>query len=451
MAWIQGCAIGFTLVAATCTSVCRAETVVLRESAKVGDTAHVVIELKANGLYRPNSAPGAPEAKALQLKVETRFDFFERVLAVGDRGEAARVVRRVNQAASAINGEIRGSASSIRPEVAILAATNRETGCFSFSPGGPLTGSELELVQAPGDPLSLPGLLPEKAVGIGDTWSIPSNTVRALSDYDALASSTLRAKVESVDDATVRVRIGGEIRGAARGGEGTMTCDGTFTFNRKTGRIDRLNLNRAEVRKAGPVEAGLDLKGTLTVERDPAETPAELSDTALAELQLEDPGARALLLYSSPDAKYSLLHDREWHIFWDDTRMTVLKRLDHGEVTAQCNIRIGPNAGKGRHQDPAQFREDIRRALGKRFDHLLGEGEVEGAQADVYRYKVSVQGREGDADIIWYYYLLANPDGDQLLATFTLGEPQLKNFAEQDLQLIGTLDWKVAPRTAASK
>lgn len=451
MAWIKGCAVAITLIAVAGHGHARAEGVILRESPKVGDTSHVIVELKAAGLYRPNSAPGAPEAKPLQLKVETRFDFLERVLAVGDRGEAMRVVRRVNQAASAINGEIRPSASSIRPEVATLVATLRENGCFSFSPGGPLTRAELELVQAPGDPLALTGLLPEKAVDIGDTWVIPDATAKSLSDYDALASNSLRAKLETLDDSSARVRVAGEIRGAARGGEGSMTFDGNYTFSRKTGRIDRLTLNRAEVRKPGPVEAGLDLKGTLTVERDPAEPPAELSDAALSGLPQEDAGQRGLLLYTSPDAKYTFLHDRDWHIFWDDTRMTVLKRLDHGEVTAQCNIRIGPKAGKGRHQDPAQFREDIRRALGKRFGHLLGEGEVEGTQPAGYRYRVGVQGREGDLDIIWYYYLLANPDGEQLLATFTLSEPQLKNFAEQDLQLIGSLDWKDAPATPAPK
>ena len=36
----------------------------------------------------------------------------------------------------------------------------------------------------------------------------------------------------------------------------------------------------------------------------------------------------------------------------------------------------------------------------------------------------AVQGREGDVGVLWDYYLVASPDGDQLLATFTLAADQ---------------------------
>ena len=42
-----------------------------------------------------------------------------------------------------------------------------------------------------------------------------------------------------------------------------------------------------ESRQAGPVEAGLDIKSTLTVTRQTAEPPPELSDAALAHIPLE--------------------------------------------------------------------------------------------------------------------------------------------------------------------
>ena len=89
---------------------------------------------------------------------------------------------------------------------------------------------------------------------------------------------------------------------------------------------------------------------------------------------------------------------------------------------------VGPVAGKGRHQDPVQFRDDIRRGLKQRFVQYVGAGEVEGDPAGGFRYKVGVQGREGDLGVIWYYYLIASPDGDQLLATFTLAQDHLKSL-----------------------
>ncbi len=425
-----------------------AEAVVLRESAKVGDTTRVLVTLSAEGLYRPSPPPSETEVeplKPLAIRVKTRLDFAERVVAINPEGEARRALRKVVQAASAINGEIRPQVSALRPEVALLIAEPREGAVVVWSPGGPLTRSELELVQAAGDPLALTGLLPGKPVAVGDRWKVDAEAARCLSAYDALAVNALEATLERVDEATATIRLAGEVRGAVLGGEGTITCSGSLTFDRNAGRIDRLSVERTETRKPGPVEAGLEIKSTLTVERSASPMPAELSDGVLAGLRLEPGPKGERLLLASPDGKYTLLHDRDWHTYWDDNRQTVLKRLDRGEVVAQCNLAIGPQAGKGRHQDLVQLRDDLRRALGRRFGQFLGAGEVDGDPAGGFRYKLAAQGREGDLGVLWYYYLVASPEGDQLLVTFTLADSQAKAFGDQDLQLIGSLRWNARP------
>jgi hypothetical protein len=223
-----------------------------------------------------------------------------------------------------------------------------------------------------------------------------------------------------------------------------MACDGSFTFDRKAGRVSRLMLDRAEARRPGPVEGGLDVKSTLTVTREGAETPPELTEATLSRLSLEPGPDREQLRFEAPGGKYSLRHDRDWHVVWDDPRQCVLRRVEGGAAVAQCNLVAGPNAGKGRHQDPSQFRDDVRKGLGPRFVQFLGAGEVEGDPAGSYRYKVGVQGREGDLGIVWYYYLIAGPDGDQLVATFTLSEAQARAFGDRDEALIGSLHWRGA-------
>jgi hypothetical protein len=437
---MQHCVLISALLSIPFGNLLGAEAVELQEGARDGSANHVIVELSAKGRYRPMAPPDQPQPKPLDFNVETRFDFIERAIK-SEPGEARRVVRKAIEATAAVNGQIPAWRSSLRPDVAILVAARREDGVFSYSPAGPLTQHELELVQAPGDPLGLGGLLPAKLVTVGDTWPVSAASAKALSDYDALASNSLQAKLESLDSDSAVVRIAGEIRGAVRGGEGRMTCEGSYRFDRKAGLIARLTLNRAEVRRPGPVEAGLDAKGTLTVERRASEIPAELTDAAVSGLPLHESPSGALLRFSSPEGKYSLLHDRDWHIFAEDTRRAVLKRLDHGEVVAQCNLAVGPKAGKGRHQDPAQFRDDIRQALGNRYGRIIGEGEVEGAPAGGYRYKIAIEGQEGNVGILWYYYLVASPEGDQLLVVFTLTEAQAKSFGDQDLQLIGSLEW----------
>ena len=53
-----------------------------------------------------------------------------------------------------------------------------------------------------------------------------------------------------------------------------------------------------------------------------------------------------------------------------------------------------------------------------------------------------VQGRQADADVLWHYYLIAGPEGDQVIGIFTLGLAQQARFGDQDLRLIGSLEWK---------
>src|SRR5262245_44970335 len=85
--------------------------VTLRESPQTGETTRVLVTLKAEGLYRPGPPPGAATKaappKPLTLKVETRVEFHERVVKVDPNGRVRRALRKVAQAASAINGEIR--------------------------------------------------------------------------------------------------------------------------------------------------------------------------------------------------------------------------------------------------------------------------------------------------------------------------------------------------------
>jgi hypothetical protein len=407
------------------------------------------IELKASGLYRPPLPPDAmtPDAKMpkpLDVDIQTRVVYWERMR----KGPKRQAVRLVRQAASAINGEIRPIALELRPELALLIAERRDLdGAVTVaSPAGSLTRGELELVEGLGDTLCLGDLLPEGPTAKGKPWPVPRSALWALTGYDAIASTTVEALIESADDDRARITLKGEVKGSVLGAEGTLTCDGWLTFDRKAGLIDGLELNRTESRRPGVVEAGLDLKSTITVVRRKATgVPPELADAALASLSTDLTPGRLLLQLIAPDGRYNLLHDRSWHTYWDDKKLVVLKRYEMGRVTAQCNLAYGPPAGKGKHQDVESFREDVRRALKDRFGHFLGAGEVDGEADGGFRYKLGVQGRYNDLGLLWFYYLIASPAGDQLLATFTLVDSDAAGFGSEDETIIGSLQWNDPP------
>ena len=447
-------------------------SVVLREPARGGECTRVQIELKAEGLFQPGLPPqAAAEArlpKPLSLEVQTRSRFRERLLGEGfwgagrgdrrpaeaspPRGLVARSVRWVEEAASAIQGDVRPTASRLRAELSLLVVGRSEPGgeVVVASPAGPLTRSELELVQGVGDPLVLPDLLPQQPVASGESWKVPASALPALTGYDTVQSSSLEATLASVADDSARILLKGTVAGSVLGGPGSMECEGQLIFDRTEELVTRLELNRRERRDPGPVEAGLDVKSSLVVVRRRVPVPTELADAALAAAPLDLAPERQLLQFISPDGKFDLLHDRHWHLYWDDPKLAVLKRIDHGKVVAQCNLTAGPFAGKGKHQDVNQFRDELRQALKQRFIRFLGAGEVDGEAEGGFRYKVAVQGREGELGVLWYYYLLASPEGDQWLATFTLAEADAQVFGDQDLQMIGSLRW-TDPAPAAER
>jgi len=301
----------------------------LREALRAGSCTQVRIELKAEGLFRPGLPPSSVAAEAklpkpLSLDIATRLIFNERILNAASEPDGSgkeqpyrsptMALRWVVQAASAINGEIRPTASLLRPGLSLLVAerTSAEGALVVVSPAGPMTRAELELVEGLGDPLLLPDLLPMKPVEKGQSWKLPNSAVFALTEYDTLKSTTVEATLEELDENAARIRLKGEVRGSAHGGAGTITCEGFAHFDRQTRLVDRLELNRTENRQAGPVEAGLEVKSTLTVRRRPARLAPEIADRGVAGLPLDTSPQRQLLQLISPDGKYDVLHDRQW-------------------------------------------------------------------------------------------------------------------------------------------
>jgi hypothetical protein len=424
----------------------------------VGQAYKVRAEFTAKG-SRPGSVragtsaarqttPAADEP-ALPFSVNAELQWLERVQALDGPRRVRRVVRRL-QTSSANIGGFRASGQQIhlevRPEVGLLVADRRGDSVVVFSVGGPLTRTELGLVQTVGDPLLIADLLPGGAVKPGDSWEIPISAARALSDYDTVTSSSVKATLEACNEAKARVTLLGEIQGRARGGDGSIAVAGHFEFDRLRALLTRLELERAEARGAGPIETALDATSTLKVERSPIAVPDALNDAALEGLPLDPDCQRELLLLDPPGAQYTLLHDRSWHLVRDSTSRVVLVRLEGDRAVARCDLALGPNAGRGRHQDLGQFREDVRVALGAAYGRIVGAGDVGGAAAGGYRYRLAVEGAEDERGAVplSYCYLIASAEGEQLFALFRLTRVAEAAFGEEDLRLIGSLEWMSA-------
>lgn len=398
--------------------------------------------------------PDKEQPESLKVQVTTKLVVQDRwQLAESADGPAAGVLqahRVVETAEANVGGQVRGSASRLRKERRRFLADIQNEQVRNGSLDGPITRPELEALTAPGDGITLWTLLPKDPVAVGDTYKMDNLAAKSLTLYDTIAVNGLEGRVETLDAERVKISLSGEVRGALLGAEGKVTFKGTLGFNRVEGLVDSLIVTRQENRRPGTVEAGLAIHSDLEVRRHVLDKPApELAEAVRGDWPKSIENKHLQLTWAEPAGQYTLEHDRDWHVTWSDTQESVMKRVDRGgTVIAQCNLKRGPSVAAGRHQDPAQFRDDVREALGDQFRKVFGEGVLDRTQDQGYGYKLAVEGLIQELPVVWYYYLMASPGGEQVMATVTTTLAETQNGSKPALGLVESLRWSVQAEKA---
>lgn len=433
----------------------------LKERVDASRVVRSASAMTAEGLYfldppvNPKTAkPDKDAPESLKVQVTTKLVVQDRWrLAEAADAPSAGVLmsqRVVELAEANVGGQVRGSASRLRPDRRRFLADMNNEMVRNGSLDGPLTRPELEAITAPGDAITLWTLLPKDPVAVGDTYKMDNLAAKSLTLFDTIAVNGLEGKVESLEADRVKISLSGEVRGAVLGAEGKMKFKGTLGFDRAAGLVDSLILSRDESRRPGAVEAGLEIHSDLEVRRQVTEKPLpDFADEKSAAWPGSVEPKHLALSWSEPTGLFSLEHDRDWHVTWSDNQESVLKRVDQGgTVIAQCNLKKGPMVAAGRHQDPAQFRDDVKAALGGQFRKLFGEGVLDRPADQGYGYKLAVEGLIEELPVVWYYYLLASPRGEQFMGTVTTTLAETQSGAKLALGLIESLRWSIQPEQA---
>ncbi|MSR59689.1 MAG: hypothetical protein EXS05_18945 [Planctomycetaceae bacterium] len=446
-------AIGVLLVAATQVTSA-AEQYALTEDATDQRIFRVEAQLEVSGnLF---TQPG-PE-KALKLMVNARFAFDERRReGAGREAQAFRSVRHYEQAMAAIEAGTQLSNYSLRDRLRLIVAQGEAGGVELFSPSGPLTYDELELLRTPGDCLAMLTLLPDSKVEIGESWQ-PSEWVMALlSGVEAAEKSSLKCKLDSVEKSTARVTVTGSITGAVLGASATISIEGFFLYDLGRHHIRRIELTQTEKRSIGTVSPGLDVSAKVAVTRTMHSRPQRLTDRNLDELPLDSNDANRLLMFDAPAWNVRFYHDRRWHLFHQSSEAAILRLLDKGGLIAQCNIKKLPDAAPGRHVAQGEFKADIQRTLGKDFQEFAQDDTLK-LREGLFVYRVVAVGTVTRANdkkepvanpMQWHYYLVANDEGRQLAFVFTVDPKLIDDLDSRDLSIVGGLEFFAPPDSSA--
>jgi hypothetical protein len=418
-----------------------AERFELHEDAGAAHIRNVVVELNVSGKLFPSPGPD----KALKLAVAARFAYGERRLgATGREAESLRSVRYYEDAHASIQAGEQLSNSQLRGSQRLIVAQGQLDGLELFSPAGPLTYNELELLRVPADSLAVLGLLPDSGVELEETWKAPDWSLPLLTGIEAVEKGTVTCKLESVKGHVARIGFSGEVVGATVGAASIVEIAGHLLYDREQKLVTRIEATQSEKRTIGAVSPGLDVVAKVKVTRGAAENSTRLSEKDLAGVPLEPNVASRLLLFEAQAWNLRMYHDRHWHVFHQASDGALLRLLDQGGFIAQCNIKKLPDAEPGQHVSEKQFQQDIQQSLGKNFEQFV-QSEKLNLKDGLYVYRAVAVGsiqrlnekKETEANPMqWVYYLIANPDGRQLSFVFSVDARQVKDFGNRDLSMV---------------
>lgn len=288
--------------------------VLLREAFPAGYQYHVSTRTELEGSL---SVPGSKEAaapRALPVRGNSAIEYDERVLAAEANGvqRTLRIYRRIDFDRT-VDG--RPQHQSIRAQVRRLVVMRLNHVEVPFSPDGPLTWPEIDLVRTDVFTPALVGMLPERAVRPGDRWRAEAAAVQELTDLERVEDGGLECRLDEVTEGgrQARVSFRGTVRGVNEDGPNSQDLDGSFYLDLAGGYLSYLSLHGISTMldKSGKTVGRIEGRFVLT--RRPGSAP-DLAGAAIASVRLEPDAENTRLLYESPGGEFRFLYPRRWRL-----------------------------------------------------------------------------------------------------------------------------------------
>jgi hypothetical protein len=421
----------------------RAQSYALKEAPLAGTYYRVKMHLALAGELKVHQAD---KVGTLKQTADADHEFLERVLDADGGTEARKVARFYLEARADITTDGQSSKRSLRKERRLLVAQCYDEQPLTFCPQGPLTREEMELTQHL-DTLHLPGLLPGKDVAAGETWKVGNATAQALCSFDGLTGQDLVCKLEAVKDNVASVSLAGTAGGIDQGAAVKLKISGTYQFDLQAHRLTTLEWKQHDERDQGPASPAAVADLTITVTRTPLKEATELNDLVLVPVPPErtPPEGMTAMWYCDSRGRFELTHAREWVPVARDEDHVVLRLLDRGDFVAQATVTCWQKAPAGEHMGGDDFKEAMAATPGWEQEKLVDAKEVEAAKGS-WTYRVEAAGKLNGLSAVQYFYLLAGPQGDQMVATFTLTPNQAQKLGTRDLALLRGITFPDAPR-----
>jgi hypothetical protein len=433
-AW--GILVGAAMVLATA-SAGRAQTYTLADTVQTGDCFRIQLDMKLKGEMRIQR-----DAKVIPLPEEATaaHDFVERVLQVNKAGEVEKTARIYETAKAVITVDQTRSERALRTDRNLLVVHHSKDQVAVYCPAAALSRPELDLTGGHFDTLAVTGVLPGKAVAMGETWKLPSPVAQAVCGFEGLTEHTLTGKLTEVKDDVATFTITGTANGIDTGAQVKLTIDAKGIFDLKSKRLIAMEWQQKDERDAGPTSPAAVLQAKTVMRRKLIEQPATLSDVALVSVPTEEKPSATLMQLEvvDPKGRFVLNHGREWNLVSLTEDHAILRLMERGDFIAQVTVTPWKAAPMGKHLAIEDFKEAMNATPGWEADKDLQESEV--PLDGKWAYRWSALGQLDGVAVMQNYYLVAFPGGEQVVLVFTLSPKQAEKLGARDLAVVAGLE-----------
>ncbi len=396
--------------------------------------AKIVVEVEGDLKLNPDGSA----VKHLPLKVEAELQYVERTLEAGGALANVRTVRSYAQATAKIRLRDTELTNALRDDRRLIISQSDEKQAATFSPIGPLTRDELDLLDVPASGLSLAALLPPQALAVDQSWKIPDWAVTRLFNLEAVSQHDVTGKLTEVKDDIATIELAGKIAGAVGGVSSQIELKGKLNYDFGQQAVTWLALGYQENRAIGHAQPGFNVAAKLRMVAAPIAPVTTVNDQALVNLPLQAGSGTTMVDFVAESAGFRLAHDRRWNVMVDRHDVTILRLIDRGDLVAQCNISPLPSLAEGQQLTLEVFQEDVKKTLGKSFGQIV-EASQETGDGGLRTLRVIVSGTASDLPIQWSYYHLSDKAGQRLALVFTIEGSLVERFAQIDRELVSGL------------
>lgn len=415
-------------------------------SLESGSLRRFTAVVEAEGTLKMN--PDGRKVTTAPMKVMANLSFEEKVLAA-EASKPKQVVRYYTEGKANIKVDKNGFKNELREDFRTMCVSLSDESATLFSPLGPMTRDELELLKLPGDPIAWHALLPAGTVSPGDSWKIADSALAVLLGVEVVTSSDVNAKLISVDAKLAMLELEGTVTGAVGGVAAEFDLKAKYNFDVVQQQLTWLALGIKEKRAIGHAEPGYEITSRVRISAEPLKSSTHLADNFLKQFPLELKEGSTLLTHDSAEGAFQLLHDRRWNVMTDSREAAILRLVDRGDLLAQCNISRLRDMPKDKELTLEAFQKEVTETLKATLEQVV-DADQSTTDNGLRQLRIVASGTVQEVPVQWIYYHLADQEGRNAAIVYTMDSRYVERFAELDQAMVGSLQLRSRSIDAAT-